>query len=57
MRKMMNRLIENLFTAVKNEAAYRRIRDEIAQMPRSQALDMGVYPEDAEQIASRAVWG
>jgi uncharacterized protein YjiS (DUF1127 family) len=57
MRKMMNRLIENLFAAVKNEAAYRRIRDEIAQMPRSQALDIGVYPEDAEQIASRAVWG
>ncbi len=53
----MKRLIENLFNAAKNEAAYRHIRDEIAQMSRRQALDIGVYPEDAEQIASRAVWG
>ena len=53
----MKRLIDKLFDVVKNEAAYRRIRDEIAQMPRSQALDLGVYPEDAERIASRAVWG
>ena len=38
-------------------ALYRRTRDEIAQMPRSVALDLGIFPEDAERIAYRAVWG
>ncbi len=38
-------------------AAYRKTRDEIARLPRSMALDLGIFPEDAEQIAREAVWG
>ena len=39
------------------QAAFRRIRDEIANMPRSTAIDLGFFPEDAAQIARVAVWG
>ena len=38
-------------------AAYRRTRDEIARLPRSMAIDLGIFPEDADQIAREAVWG
>lgn len=38
-------------------AAYRRTRDEIAHLPRSIAIDLGIFPEDADQIAREAVWG
>ena len=38
-------------------ALYRKTRDEIAAMPRSVALDLGIFPEDAERIAHQAVWG
>lgn len=39
------------------QVAYRRTRDEIASLPRSVALDLGIYPEDADRIARQAVWG
>ena len=38
-------------------AAYRRTRDEIASLPRSVAIDLGIFPEDADRIAREAVWG
>jgi hypothetical protein len=38
-------------------AAYRRTRDEIGNLPRSVALDLGIFPEDAAKIAREAVWG
>ena len=51
----------NLFTTYRQNAAkralYRLTRDEIAGMPRSVALDVGMFPEDAERIARKAVWG
>jgi len=43
--------------AAAKRALYRRTRDEIATMPRHIALDLGIFPEDAEQIARTAVWG
>ena len=43
--------------AAAKRALYRRTRDEIAAMPRSLALDLGIFPEDAEQMARTAVWG
>ncbi len=39
------------------QLAYRRTRDEIARLPRSVALDLGIFPENADQIARHAVWG
>ncbi len=53
----MKSLIAQLRSAAAKRAMYRRTRDEIAGMPRSVALDLGIFPEDAEIIARKAVWG
>ncbi len=53
--------MKTLITLVREEAAkralYRRTRNEIANLPRSIALDLGIFPEDADRIAREAVWG
>lgn len=53
----MKHLIANFRANAAKRALYRRTRDEIAAMPRSLALDLGIYPEDAARIAREAVWG
>ena len=53
----MNSIIAQIREAAAKHALYRRTRDEIAGMPRRVALDLGIFPEDAEMIARRAVWG
>jgi uncharacterized protein YjiS (DUF1127 family) len=53
----MKNLMIQLRDAAAKRALYRRTRDEIAQMPRRVALDLGIFPEDAERIAQKAVWG
>lgn len=53
----MNRLIERLKTAAVNRARYIRTRDEIARMPAEIAIDLNIYPGDAEKIARQAVYG
>ena len=53
----MKTLIATYRANAAKRALYRRTRDEIAQMPRAVALDLGIFPEDAERIAHRAVWG
>lgn len=53
----MKTMIAKLRAQAAKRAAYRRIRDEIARMPRAIALDIGIFPEDAERIALKAVWG
>ena len=50
-------LIASYRAAAAKRALYRRTRDEIAGMPRSVALDLGIFPEDAARIARQAVWG
>ncbi len=50
-------VIEKLKTAAQEQARYRRTRDEIARMPLDVALDLGIYPGDADKIAREAVWG
>ena len=53
--------MKNLFAAYHAHAAkraqFRRMRDEIASLSRRDALDLGIFPEDAVKIASKAVWG
>ena len=51
------KLIDTLKAAAANRALYKRTRDEIASMPRNVALDLGIYPEDADRIAWAAVYG
>lgn len=53
----MKTLIAKYRTEVAKRAAFRRTRDEIANLPRSIAMDLGIFPEDADQIAREAVWG
>jgi uncharacterized protein YjiS (DUF1127 family) len=55
--KTMMTVIEKLRTAARERARYRQTRDEIARMPLDVALDLGIYPGDAEAIARKAVWG
>jgi hypothetical protein len=43
--------------ALRRRSDYRRIRDEIARMPVDVALDLDIYPGDADRIAREAVYG
>ena len=53
----MKSIIAQLREAAAKHALYRRTRDEIAGMERRVALDLGIFPEDADRIARKAVWG
>lgn len=53
----MMTVIERLKTAAALRARYRQTRDEIARMPLDVALDLNIYPGDAERIAHDAVYG
>lgn len=53
----MSHIIETLKTRLRHHAAYVRTRDEIARLPLDVALDLDLYPGDADRIARRAVYG
>ncbi len=53
----MKNFIAQYRDAAAKRALYRQTRDEIATMPRRIALDLGIFPEDAETLARKAVWG
>ena len=53
----MKTLIASYRAEAAKFALYRKTRDEIAMLPRSVAIDLGLFPEDAEKIAREAVWG
>jgi uncharacterized protein YjiS (DUF1127 family) len=53
----MTNVYEMLKTAAGNYARYRQTRDEIANLPLDVALDLGLYPGDADRIARDAVYG
>jgi uncharacterized protein YjiS (DUF1127 family) len=55
--KKMITVLDMLKTAARNYAAYRQTRDEIANLPLDVALDIGIYPGDADRIAREAVYG
>ena len=50
-------LLSNLRDRAAKRAAYRRTRDEIARLPLDTALDLDLFPGDAEKIARKAVYG
>ena len=60
-RRTTERPTKNFIAAYQINAAkralYRRTRTEIAAMPREMGRDLGIFPEDADQIARAAVWG
>ena len=53
----MKKMISAYRAKAAQRAQYRQIRDEIAALPRHEALDLGFYPEDAGRIAAQTVWG
>lgn len=53
----MKHLIARYRAEATKFALYRKTRDEIAMLPRSVAIDLGIFPEDADKIAREAVWG
>ncbi len=53
----MTTLISRLKDAADKRARFLRTRDEIARMPLDVALDLDIYPGDADRIAFDAVYG
>lgn len=50
-------LIDALKAAAERRARFVRTRDEIARLPLDVALDLNIYPGDADRIAHEAVYG
>jgi len=50
-------LIQEIQTAIAKRRAYMRTRREIANLPIDVALDLDIYPGDADRIARQAVYG
>jgi uncharacterized protein YjiS (DUF1127 family) len=55
--KTMLTLFDRLIAAARDRARVRQTRNEIARMPLDVALDLGIYPGDADELARKAVWG
>jgi uncharacterized protein YjiS (DUF1127 family) len=55
--KKMLTVFDRLMAAARDRARYRQTRNEIARMPLDVALDLGIHPGDAEDLARKAVWG
>ena len=53
---MLN-VIQTLKDAVERRHRYHQIREEIAGLSRREAIDLGLFPEDADRIAWDAVYG
>lgn len=54
----MMTMIQSLRSAARKRAMYLRTRREIERLPRDLAIeDLGFYPGDAREIATRAVYG
>ena len=49
--------IMNFMTELKKHREYVRTMREIQELPLKTALDLGIYPGDAKDIARRAVYG
>lgn len=50
-------LIHDIQTRLAKRRAYLRTRNEIANLPLDVALDLDIYPGDADRIARQAVYG
>ena len=53
----MTPLVSRMQQAIRSRADYRRTVREIRRLPIDVALDLDLYPGDAEIIARRAVYG
>ena len=46
-----------LLDKLNKQIAYRRTVNELRNLPLDTALDLDIFPGDADKIARRAVWG
>ncbi|MCH2165743.1 MAG: hypothetical protein MK098_13990 [Marinovum sp.] len=53
----MTSFVSYLRDHISKRSAYRRTVEEIRSMPVNIALDLDIYPGDAERIAYRSVYG
>lgn len=53
----MSTLLSRLQDRLRKRAAYARTRAEIRNMPLNIAIDLDIYPLDADKIAAQAVYG
>ncbi|MEN8658353.1 hypothetical protein [Marivita sp.] len=53
----MAHIMSSLRDRLNKRAAYNRTVQEIRMMPLDVALDLDIYPGDAEKIAAQAVYG
>ena len=53
----MKTFFEQVRTEAAKRALYRRTRNEIASLSKRDAIDLGIFPGDAERIAHEAVYG
>lgn len=53
----MAHIMSSLRDRLNKRAAYNRTAQEIRMMPLDVALDLDIYPGDAEKIAAQAVYG
>lgn len=53
----MAQFMSSLRDRLQKRAAYNRTVREIRSMPLDVALDLNIYPGDAEKIASQAIYG
>ena len=53
----MMQAFDTLRDRLRKRALYARTKREIASLPLDVALDLDIYPGDADEIARRAVYG
>lgn len=53
----MKNFLNNVRSEAAKRALYRRTLREIASLSNREAIDLGIFPGDAEQIARQAVYG
>ncbi|WP_227270574.1 hypothetical protein [Roseobacter weihaiensis] len=53
----MTRIIEDLKSAARKRAEFNRTYLELRYMPRNTAIDLGLFPEDAYEVAYASVYG
>jgi uncharacterized protein YjiS (DUF1127 family) len=57
MEASMTMILDQIRSAASRRAAYLRTVRELRALPVDTALDLDIYPGDAERIARRAVYG
>jgi hypothetical protein len=57
MEVSMPDLLTHIRTRLRQRAAYNRTRAALRSMPLDVAIDLDIYPLDAEKLAAKAVYG